>query len=128
LPDFDAPQQRDGSPFANRITSVGFDFAGDSVALTGSFGSSLAGQVVIGRDLPTNPFKHRYHPDHDDKGPDFLPLGNDMPPDRQEVWTVTRDLQLTFAPVATGDLSPGSGYAQRTGTYREAITASIGTE
>ncbi|MDB6152670.1 MAG: hypothetical protein JWL90_1123 [Chthoniobacteraceae bacterium] len=122
LGDYDAPLKRDGSPYAYRTSSVGIDFAGTEVLLSGSFGSSLAGKIEIGRTLPTNPFKHRYHPDHDDLDAQFLPFPGNIPAEAQEVWSVTRDLELTFDTPTTSNNTPSSGYSERTGSYRETVT------
>ncbi|MES2568936.1 MAG: hypothetical protein V4710_02645, partial [Verrucomicrobiota bacterium] len=119
---YDAPLKRDGSPYAYRTSSAGIDFAGSELALTGSFGGSLAGRIEIGRNLPTNPFKHRYHPDHDDLDARFLEFSGNLPPDAQEVWTVTRDLELHFNATTTDSNSPLSGYSECSGTYSERVT------
>lgn len=121
ISDFEAPMQQNGSPFSYRISSVGYDFTGASVGLTGTFGTALSGQVAVERNSPTNPFKHRYHPDHDDLSAQFTPLGNDLPPDLQEVWTVSRQVLLTFDPPPSG-ASPTAGYSERSGTYAETIS------
>lgn len=121
IPDFEAPMQQNGSPFSYRLSSVGIDFAGSSVALAGALGASLTGTVTVERNSPTNPFRHRYHPDHDDLSPQFTPLGNDLPPDQQEVWAVSRALTLTFDPPPSTP-SPTAGYSERRGTYAETIT------
>lgn len=123
IPGFTAPSRRDGSPFANRISSIGFDFAGHDQALTGAFGgSALTGTITIPRDLPTHPFRHRYHPDHDGLTPNYQPQPPGLPADQQEVWDVTRNLKFTFAPIPTTDLSPAAGYSERSGTYEESVT------
>jgi len=49
-------------------------------------------------DAPTNPFLHRYHPDHDNRGADFTGV-------RQESLEVRRELRIRFGPVAA---TPGS--------------------
>ena len=109
LSDFDAPTKRDNSPFANRIAAVGFDFSGSEVALAGTFGSQLDGTFVLPRDLPTNPFRHKYHPDHDDLDARFQAPAADLPPDQQEVWGLTRALQLTFlAPPTPAPATPSA--------------------
>lgn len=126
LSGFDAPTIRDGSPFANRISAIGFDFASSSISLGSGFGTQLSGVVTIGRELPTNPFKHKYHPDHDDLNAQFQTPAANLPPDQQEVWGVTRTLQLTFDPPPTNNSSPSSGYSERTGTYLETLSG-VGT-
>ncbi|MBS0657632.1 MAG: hypothetical protein JSR82_05205 [Verrucomicrobia bacterium] len=121
IPDFEAPLQQNGSPFSYRLSSVGYDFTGSSVPLAGALGTTLTGTVAVERNSPTNPFRHRYHPDHDDLSAQFTPLGNDLPPDLQEVWAISRQLTLTFDPPPTAP-SPTAGYSERGGTYTETIT------
>lgn len=114
IPRFDAPARRNGAPFAYRLSSVGFDFAGNNLPLAGSFaqGSSVTGTVSVPRTLPTNPFLHRYNPDHDD-----VPKGNN------EVWDVSRALTLTFNGTNTNTNQPGAdGSSQIAGTYQETLT------
>ena len=122
IPSFAAPSRRDGSPFANRISSVGYDFDGVDRPLGGSFGGTLTGSLVIPRSLPTHPFRHRYHPDHDGLTANYQTPPAGLPPDQQEVWDVTRHLTLTFNAPVPGDLSPAGGYSVRSGTYRETVT------
>jgi hypothetical protein len=123
LPDFTGAVLKDGQPFGYRVSSIGFDFAGNELALTGIFGTSLAGSVVVDRTLATHPMKHRYHPDHDDLDAQFKPLPNPVPvngtPDQDEVWKITRTLALTFA-AAPANPKPGDATV-RTGTYKETI-------
>ncbi len=76
---------------------------------------------MTARNSPTNPFKHRYHPDHDDLTAAFLPPPANLPTEQQEVWQVSRAIALQFAAPAA-DQSPSSGFSVRTGTYSEQIT------
>ncbi len=122
IPQFAAPANQDGSPFAYRISSVGYDFSGGpDLALSGAFGGTITGTIPVLRSDPTNPFKHRYHPDHDDLTANYqTPVG--VPDYAREVPELSRAIQITFAPVAGGDLSPENGASVRTGTYRESVT------
>jgi hypothetical protein len=123
LPNFTGAVLKDGQPFGYRVSSIGYDFAGNELVLGGSFGESLTGVVTVDRTLPTHPMKHRYHPDHDDLDGQFKPLPNPAPanatPDQDEVWKVTRNLVLTFG-ASPDSNKPGSAEV-RTGTYRETI-------
>lgn len=123
IPDFKGTAIREGAPFSARVSSVGFDFAGLEVPLTGAFSSVLSGNVVIPRDSATHPFKHRYHPDHDDLDANYqaLPVSG-LTADKEEVWPIQRALVFTFDPVNPGDQSPASGYTRRNGTYQETVT------
>jgi hypothetical protein len=119
---FKTPDNHDGARFAPRVSSVAYDFNGVHVPLSGNFGGSLTGNIVMPRNHPTNPFKHRYHPDHDDltAPPSYGTPPANLPAEQQEVWEVARALNMTFAaPVANN--SPDAANT-RTGTYTETIT------
>ena len=122
IPQFQAPANRDGAPFAYRLSSIGYDFGtAPDLALSGAFGGTLAGTIQTLRTDATNPFKHRYHPDHDDLDANYqTPVG--LPDHLREVPEISRALQMTFAAVAPGDLSPEAGYSIRNGTYQETVT------
>jgi hypothetical protein len=121
IPQFQAPANRDGAPFAYRVSAIGYDFAAPDLALAGSFGGTLAGTINVLRTDATNPFKHRYHPDHDDLTASYQPPVG-LPDYLREVPQIARAVQLTFAPVPGGDLSPEVGTTIRTGTYQETVT------
>lgn len=88
-------------PSGRRISSAAFDFAGTAVELGGSPtpGSTLSGVIEVPADLPTNPFAHRYHPDHDDP---------------EEIYAVSRRLELALETASTEPL-------ELAGSYREAL-------
>ncbi|MDQ6708603.1 MAG: hypothetical protein M3Z85_21800 [Acidobacteriota bacterium] len=121
LPLFQTPGNRDSARFAPRVSSVGYEFPGTALVMSGAFGTNLTGSLVTARNSPTNPFKHRYHPDHDDLTAAFLPPPANLPTEQQEVWQVSRAIALQFAAPAA-DQSPSSGFSVRTGTYSEQIT------
>ncbi len=59
---------RDGVQVGVRVSTAGFDFVGDQLDMTGSFGAvgtSLTATIDLPWNHPTNPFYHRYHPEHD---------------------------------------------------------------
>ena len=87
---------------ARRISSAAFDFPGESVALDGEFspGGALSGLIQLPADFPTNPFRHRYHPDHDEPAESFA---------------IQRRLRLEFS--ASGD---DTGVLE--GLYRESLS------
>jgi hypothetical protein len=65
---------------------------------------ALSGTVVLPANHPTNPFRHRRHPDHT--------VGFD----------ITRNIRLDFEPAVAGALMrAGVGVDRITGTYREEI-------
>ncbi|MCL5097943.1 MAG: hypothetical protein M1608_10540 [Candidatus Omnitrophica bacterium] len=121
---FEGASLRDGTPVGRRLSSVGYDFDGrqtNYIELTGSFAISnkLDGTLFIDSDLPTNPFKHKYHPDHDNLNVRFEPITD---PARKEAYAVTRQITLEFgAQDPNGASSPDYGYAIMGGVYRETI-------
>jgi hypothetical protein len=86
---------------------------------SGSFavGSSLAYQVVLAFDDPSNPFVHQYHPDHDNRDPNLLPLKTGV-----ESYDITRECSFKFteAPPDGGSIT-GWGTSVYGGTYSEVI-------
>lgn len=76
----------------SRISSTAFPLMAP-VALTGAFAQELDGQVVLDYDDPVNPFKHAYHPDHDNRdsgsSTNTLPAG-------LESFSVTREVRFDF--------------------------------
>jgi hypothetical protein len=55
-----------GRVIAQRIASVAYDFAGFEAPLNGGIGQGFRceGQLTLPANHPTNPFLHRFHPDH----------------------------------------------------------------
>ncbi len=113
---------RDGVPVGRRVSSVGYDFQSPTtnnyLALSGAFaiGQSLSATLTLPYDYATNPFLHRYHPDHDN-----LNARYDGP--AVESYTTTRQIRLDFAasPPA-GPAKPDFGYNEMGGAYRETVT------
>lgn len=112
---------RDGVPVGRRLTSVGFDFDGGPeqvLSLAGSavVGGKLTGTLEIGSGFPTNPFRHRYHPDHDNLDERFTTF-------RAEAYAVSRALEFEFsAEDPTGFTSPDYGQGVVGGVFRETLT------
>lgn len=74
------------------------------VRMSGDFGSDLAAELVLPANHPTNPFRHRRHPDHT--------VGFD----------ITRKVNLTFSPVDPESLGGGPyGVDRISGIYDEEI-------
>ncbi len=64
---FTGSSLRDGQPVGRRISTVAFSHP-RPITMSGVFGdptAPLACSVLTGYDDPLNPFKHRFHPDHD---------------------------------------------------------------
>jgi hypothetical protein len=102
-----------------RLSAAQFpsDFVGTgtgSLAPTGT----LSFTVPLGYDADTNPFVHRYHPDHDNLDPLF---GTKLAASK-ESWTVNRAITLTFATSLPGVTDPAWGVSMLGGTYSETVT------
>lgn len=100
---------QNGLVSGRRITAPHFDFARTNgqftLPLQGVFaaGNTITGTLNLAPDLPTNPFLHRYHPDHG-----------------TNAYALTRDLTLSLGPVgASANGVPGDAL---TGTFQETIT------
>jgi hypothetical protein len=76
----------------SRISSTAFPLMAP-LPLTGAFAQALEAQVALDYDDPVNPFKHAYHPDHDNlvdgSGTNKLAAG-------AESFSVTRDVRFDF--------------------------------
>jgi hypothetical protein len=109
---------RDGASVGLRYSTVAYDFAGDALDLGGGFGpgSQLTATLVVASDLPTNPFLHRYHPDHDNLDAQFINF-------RPEAYQVVRNMRFAFtAEDPIGRTPPGWGDSIVGGVFTESIT------
>lgn len=89
--DYDGVAVRDGEPVGRRLSAVGFGFQGTYIDC-GS-GISPTGKVTCTFDLlsahPTNPFLHRYHPDHDNMDERYVGTV-------EEAYKISRNMTLDF--------------------------------
>ncbi len=123
IPMFSGATLRDGESVGRRVSTIGYDFpsspTNNFLNLAGSFamGQSLTGTLTLPPDHPTNPFKHKYHPDHDNLNPQF-----NGP--KVESYSPTRQIELSFAssPPGGSPAVPDFGYNEMGGVYRESIT------
>lgn len=110
------PVQR-GAPVnaavAERFSTVAFDFTDNdanptdaALDLEGGLGQNLecGGLVVLDKSHPTNPFRHKFHPDHANEG--------------ANAYTIQRALKLQFISA----IQNTAGADQLPGTYEETIT------
>jgi hypothetical protein len=115
---------RDGELVGRRISAIGFDFAEQSLLMAGSLGAGNRVTVTnrIAADFRTNPFKHTFHPDHDNRSANYQAY-------RQEALDVSRAIALDFStryppelvlPSATPP--PGWGLDRLGGLYQETLT------
>ena len=104
---------------SSRLSSA--HFPADFVKLgTGSLAASglVSFEVLLDYDADTNPFVHRYHPDHDNLDARFeTKLTNG-----RESFTVRRVVALDFKSTLPGVTDPSWGITMLGGTYTETVT------
>jgi len=124
IPQYRGASLRDGSPVGRRISTVDFDFDGGSsnvLAMSGAFaiGDTNRCTIVLEPNFATNPFKHRFHPDHDNLDATFSNY-------KEEAYRVTRTLELQYSATDPGGSGATSaldyGYNAIGGVYRESVT------
>ena len=109
---------RDGVAVGLRYSTVAYDFDGETLDFTGVFGpgGEISTAIVVSPTLPTNPFLHRYHPDHNNLDEQFLNY-------QEEAYQVVRNMQFVFTPDDPGGINaPGWGDSTLGGTFAESIT------
>jgi hypothetical protein len=131
VPNFTGATLRDGEPVGRRLSSAAFGFRAP-ILMTGDFGSTnelLQCAVPLDYNDELNPFKHRFHPDHnnldDSSQPQPLPVKTNVFGLRYtaESSSVRRDISLQFTATDPEKLSlAGFGDDQLAGIYRETIT------
>ena len=120
-----------GQPFARRISTAAFSFEDDlSFDPAGNFTSALGGSIMIAPNDPLNPFRHKFHPDHDCLDRLGQPLqGNAL---ESECFQVNRSFVFAFDPAPPdgrsvldwGDSVLGGTYTEQVqGLHKETITA-----
>ncbi len=104
---------------SGRISSAQFPSDLDNKGTgTLSANGSVSFDVTLGYNADTNPFVHRYHPDHDNLDSRFetvLPAG-------RESHTVRRVITLAFTPTLPGIDDPAWGVTMLGGNYTETVT------
>jgi len=129
IPDLQGVGQSGGESIGYRISTAAYDFQGNELAMNGSFDllRSLTAELILEPNHATNPFKHKYHPDHNNLDEQFIPL----PEGSEEAYRIIRTFQLEFAendPEGTesGDGTwlnkPGWGSSIMGGTFKETIS------
>ncbi len=110
---------RDGQSVGRRQSTVAYDFDGNEWPVSGSFGVNQVLQInlELAPQFPTNPFLHKYHPDHDNLDAQFLGY-------REEAYRISRNLSFTFTPtpVDGGSTPPEWGGEMLGGVFEETIT------
>lgn len=116
---------RDGQQVGVRISSSAFTASKDThssqfpIDMQGAFDSTLScNGIMTYYDDPLNPFKHKYHPDHDNLDYYF----ETVYPEGKESYTIERDITLIFSTEDPSGLRlPGWGDNQVGGIYEERI-------
>ena len=121
IPNYSGVATRGGQSTGIRYSTVAYDFIGHDIDMSGNLeiGSTTSVSLLVASDMPTNPFFHKYHPDHDNFDAQFLnPL--------QEAFQVTREMEFSFSThnPAYPDLAdpPSWGVQDMGGVFRESIT------
>ena len=100
-----------------RYTAAQFDNSVNTFAvpMTGSFvtNGTLTCTLSIPFDYSTNPFYHRYHPDHDNLDPTYQYV---VP----EAYSITREIELDFSPAGSG--VPNYAAEGMDGIYKETVS------
>jgi hypothetical protein len=115
---------RDGVGVGRRISSAHFDFpsfpTNNFLPLAGTVGTNgvLGGNYTTFKNHPTNPLRHKFHPDHDNLDPTFRQAA-----DPSETFEITRLFELHFTPAdpAPGPAVPDYGHGQLAGHYYETV-------
>ncbi|MDJ0654110.1 MAG: hypothetical protein QNJ40_08160 [Xanthomonadales bacterium] len=118
LPNFEGLTSRDGQGVGVRHSTTSYDFADQFLDVSGTFGPTgvLSVNLDLPAQFPTNPFKHRYHPDHDNLDAQFVNF-------QAEAFDVTRVIQLRFSVTdPEGTTPPDWGDSLMGGDYTETIT------
>lgn len=125
VPNYTGVAFRDGVPVGRRLSAIGFDFAGQHLECPGEVMSSgtVTCTFILPSDHPTNPFLHRYHPDHDNLDARYE---NTV----EEAYQVGREIVLSFSSRYPPDedepiraVQPlGWGLSLLGGTYTETLT------
>lgn len=113
-----------------RTTSAAFSIP-EPILSSGTFTDSLNFAIAIDYQDPLNPFKHKYHPDHDNLDAKFIPIDPDaVPPYMWEAYDIRRDIELEFTDLPPIDTvtdtttlaqQVGWGSEMWGGYYREVI-------
>jgi hypothetical protein len=99
--------RRNGKLVGLRYSTVAYDFPGYDITMIGGIGPGMAcgGRIDIDKSAPTNPYRHKFHPAH------------------EEGFDIVRVFSLEFEGLPGDPLkvAPGYGVDRIVGTYRESI-------
>jgi hypothetical protein len=118
IPNFEGAILRDGEPVGYRMSTVGYDFEPQFLVMSGSFATSgtLTASLTLDSESPTNPFRHKYHPDHNNRNELYTVF-------LEEAYPVTRQMTLAFTSEDPfGRDLPSYGESVIGGHFSESIT------
>jgi hypothetical protein len=120
IPNYSGAALIDGEPVGKRISSAAFAFRTPILMGGGDFGAGTNGCTVnLDYDDPLNPFKHAFHPDHNNRNEEYT----QTVAEGTESFTVQRQITLEFlAQDPNGFELAGWGDTQLGGKYRERVT------
>lgn len=117
IPMFQGSTVRDGEQVGRRVSTAAYSL-NEPLAMTGALGDRMHAELELGFNHPLNPFKHKFHPDHDNLDERF----ENTLPERTESFTIRREMELEFADEDPDGLQfPGFGDRIVGGVYREVI-------
>lgn len=120
IPNYSGITRRGGQSAGVRYSTIGYDYVGDDMLMNGEFAvnSSVNVSLLIDPEMPTNPFRHKFHPDHNNLDAQNLNF-------KQEAFQVTREMEFFFTPnnPKYPDVAdpPGWGVEEMGGTFRETL-------
>ena len=126
LTEFTGIALRDGRKVGRRMSTIGFDFPSNNIVMAGTL--SPSGQLTftnrIEPNFRTNPYRHKFHPDHDNLDARFENFA-------EEAFDITRvvtlDFQTNYPPSpfpgsVTNETPAGWGFSEIGGVYNEKLT------
>lgn len=124
IPQFKGVGLRDGELVGRRISAIGFDFDGTALEVAGTFafGQTLTAGSVLAPDFRTNPFRHKFHPDHDNLDATYQNGSAEAAQVGRQI-TINLDSRYPANPlIPAGTPPPGWGESRVGGTYEEQLT------
>lgn len=130
-PDYSGVALRGNTLVGLRSSAIGYDFNGSSISCSGALGTSGSAECSFAllSENPTNPFLHRFHPDHDNSNEQFSTA---LQGTAAESFELARKMKLTLSnryPAdpdeperLTASKPPGWGATLLGGTYGETIS------
>jgi hypothetical protein len=106
-----------GTTNAVRISSATLHYLPPQL-MDGFFFQTNSCSFTLGYNDPLNPFKHLYHPDHDNLTPDY----STNQPAGVESYDISRMITLSFASITNYPSDPMWGTDLAGGVYRETVT------